>query len=88
MVAGTVESFQPDRLFDLVSIFHVLEHVRQPQLALAKMSSWLKDDGWLVVEVPNIESYLAKTSRFELEVYGVGALVLFFARDLGWLAGG
>lgn len=41
---------------DLVTLYHVLEHLRDPHLALSTCAEWLREDGLCVVEVPNIES--------------------------------
>ncbi len=42
--------------FDIVTIWHVLEHTEDPGFVLARLCSWLKPDGVLVVEVPNVEA--------------------------------
>jgi 2-polyprenyl-3-methyl-5-hydroxy-6-metoxy-1,4-benzoquinol methylase len=41
---------------DLVTMFHVLEHLRDPRVVFTRCASWLKPDGLLVVEVPNFGS--------------------------------
>lgn len=41
---------------DLVTLYHVLEHLRDPVAALTRIGSWLRPGGTLVVEVPNIEA--------------------------------
>jgi len=46
----------PPESFDLVTIWHVLEHTEDPGSVLALLRSWLKSDGMLVVEVPNVEA--------------------------------
>ena len=48
-------AFAPES-FDLVTIWHVLEHTEDPGSVLALLRSWLKSDGMLVVEVPNVEA--------------------------------
>lgn len=58
---GTLESFEcPDNSFDMVTMFHVLEHLSSPSQALGKIYSWLKKNGYIVIEVPNIESPTAQ----------------------------
>jgi 2-polyprenyl-3-methyl-5-hydroxy-6-metoxy-1,4-benzoquinol methylase len=42
--------------FDLVTIWHVLEHTEDPGFILARLRSWLRPEGVLVVEVPNVEA--------------------------------
>jgi len=46
----------PDRSFDLVTIYHVLEHLHDPGAALDRIAAWLVPGGLAVVEVPNIEA--------------------------------
>ena len=60
IVEGTIENLDEQEKFDIITIFHVLEHLPDPRLALEKIKSHLKKDGILALEVPNIESYLAK----------------------------
>ncbi|MBP7828572.1 MAG: class I SAM-dependent methyltransferase [Kiritimatiellae bacterium] len=50
----------PDRSFDLITIWHVLEHVVDPRELLATCRALLKDDGRLVVEVPNLDSWQSR----------------------------
>ncbi|WP_347988212.1 class I SAM-dependent methyltransferase [Methylomonas sp. AM2-LC] len=42
--------------FDLITIWHVLEHTEDPFFVLCKLRDLLKPQGVLVVEVPNIEA--------------------------------
>lgn len=57
---GTIETFTAEKKFDLVTLFHVLEHLKNPKNEIKKIRDFLKPNGHLVLEVPNIESYLAK----------------------------
>jgi 2-polyprenyl-3-methyl-5-hydroxy-6-metoxy-1,4-benzoquinol methylase len=41
---------------DLVTMYHVLEHMRDPGSVVRKCASWLKAGGLMVIEVPNLES--------------------------------
>jgi SAM-dependent methyltransferase len=51
--------FAADR-FDLITTFHVLEHVPDPLAMLRRMLEWLAPDGLLVIEVPNVGSLGAR----------------------------
>lgn len=61
---GTVESAPfPPGSFDLVLMSHSLEHLPSPVDALRRIHTFLKDDGLLVVHVPNVHS-------LEFKVFG------------------
>ena len=46
----------PENHFDVVTCFHVLEHLADPLSALRKIATTLKPGGYLLLEVPNVES--------------------------------
>lgn len=45
-------------LFDVITLFHVFEHLSDPRVWLIKLSEYLKDGGYLVIEVPNANDIL------------------------------
>lgn len=49
--------------FDLITIFHVLEHLRDPRAGLARLAGWLKPGGHLYVEVPNALTEVSSPSN-------------------------
>jgi len=54
VIKGTVETVDfPPRSFDIISLNHVLEHLREPLEVLERIKKWLKDDGLFCVEVPS-----------------------------------
>ena len=53
--ADALPSALVGRQFDVVTMFHSLEHCRDPALAVANAASLLKPNGLLVIEVPNME---------------------------------
>ena len=51
-------------MFDVITLFHVLEHLPQPQKLLGALAKDnLKEKGILVIEVPNIKSWQAAFSK-------------------------
>ena len=44
----------PAASFDLITAFHVVEHLPDPATALRNMLGWLAPDGLMIVEVPNV----------------------------------
>lgn len=49
-----------DSGLDAVVMWHVLEHLDDPRAALARVHSWLRPGGVLLVGVPNISSWQAR----------------------------
>jgi 2-polyprenyl-3-methyl-5-hydroxy-6-metoxy-1,4-benzoquinol methylase len=61
----------PDGEFDLVILWHVLEHVRSPRAMLTEVARILKPGGTLLVAVPNfgsLEARLGGRDWFHLDV--------------------
>lgn len=57
------EAHYPDQHFDVITMFHTLEHASDPRNYLREINRILKRDGLLVVAVPNIESLKAKLTK-------------------------
>jgi SAM-dependent methyltransferase len=56
---------------DLVTLWHVLEHLDDPGGALSRIAAWLRPGGALVVGVPNLDSVQARIAGerwFHLDV--------------------
>lgn len=54
---GTLEKPKfPDNYFDVITLWHVLEHLPYPDSILSEIHRIIKKDGILLLEVPNIES--------------------------------
>jgi len=63
----------PDAFFDVVTLWHVLEHVPDPRAELTEIYRILRPGGLLVIETPNIASLtfqLCKKSWFPLGIPG------------------
>lgn len=46
----------PDKFFDVITLWHVFEHLEYPLESLQKIKKILKDDGLLIIESPNYAS--------------------------------
>lgn len=46
----------PDNYFDVITMWHVLEHIYDPNEELQEINRILKDDGILILSIPNIKS--------------------------------
>lgn len=47
----------PDEFFDIITCFHVLEHLENPVESIKKAFRLMKKGGLLILEVPNISSF-------------------------------
>lgn len=45
----------PENHFDIITMWHSLEHTQDPRSVLLKAKKWLKKNGILVIDVPNYE---------------------------------
>ncbi|MFN9805422.1 MAG: class I SAM-dependent methyltransferase [Betaproteobacteria bacterium] len=62
--AGTLDDVDFDSgEFDLITMFHVLEHVPDPAAALRRLGSWLRPGGHLYIEVPNALTAVSSPSN-------------------------
>ena len=61
---GKLEEVEFDEeFFDIIILFHVLEHLDDPSSVLKKAKLLLKKDGYLLIEVPNFNSFESKLFR-------------------------
>ena len=61
---GTIDQVElPTRSFDFVRFWHVLEHVPDPLRALRAARERLRDDGMIIIGVPNFASLPARLAR-------------------------
>lgn len=68
---GELEAVRPSPQFDLIILFQVLEHLRDPISVLQQCARLLVPGGTLVVAVPNLDSWQAKVcgdSWFHLDM--------------------
>lgn len=59
----------PQDYFDMITLWHVLEHLKEPRQTLEKIRLLLKDDGILVIESPDFSSVQSKI--FKSKWYGL-----------------
>ena len=55
-VMETEQGFSPNS-FDVITLWHVLEHLPKPEISIAAYRELLKKEGALVIAVPNFESH-------------------------------
>jgi 2-polyprenyl-3-methyl-5-hydroxy-6-metoxy-1,4-benzoquinol methylase len=56
----TVEKFNTEEKFDTIFLFHVIEHLKYPDVVIEKCKNMLKENGTLIMETPNCASFERK----------------------------
>jgi 2-polyprenyl-3-methyl-5-hydroxy-6-metoxy-1,4-benzoquinol methylase len=82
-IMGSLEEVEDK--FDLVTMFHVLEHIPEPIKFLTSVKNNIKIDGLLVIEVPNLDDALLKiyeSSSFSNFTFWDNHLYTYNARTL------
>jgi 2-polyprenyl-3-methyl-5-hydroxy-6-metoxy-1,4-benzoquinol methylase len=69
-----------DPNFDVITLWHVLEHVHKLNETIARLKSLLKPDGLLIIAVPNHESYDARFYKEYWAAYDVPRHLYHFNR--------
>lgn len=81
-----VEDFELDKKFDLISSFHVIEHIENPNIFLQNIYRLLNDDGYLFLECPSIDRWYGKTIDFffwdvHINTFSEKTLLAFLAKN-------
>ncbi|MDD5431753.1 MAG: class I SAM-dependent methyltransferase, partial [Candidatus Omnitrophica bacterium] len=82
---GCFENLKVIAPFEFISLFHVLEHVPDPNATLQMIKTILSKDGYLIIEVPDITSPSAKIYKWEELRIGKEHLSYFNKHSLGQL---
>lgn len=71
----------PDYSFDVITLWHVLEHVPNLEEQINLLGRLLKKDGLLIVAVPNYKSYDAKVYQEHWAAFDVPRHLYHFSRS-------
>jgi 2-polyprenyl-3-methyl-5-hydroxy-6-metoxy-1,4-benzoquinol methylase len=78
-----------DQTFDIITLFHVLEHLPDPVNILRRLAGMLRPEGSIIIEVPNADDALLtlyECDAFSRFTYWSCHLFLFNQRTLALLA--
>jgi 2-polyprenyl-3-methyl-5-hydroxy-6-metoxy-1,4-benzoquinol methylase len=59
-VRNSINDFKKNSTYDVISLFHVLEHIHELRKTSKKIITHLKSGGYLIIAVPNYESWDGK----------------------------
>ena len=79
-VYSSINDIKIETKFNLITSFHVFEHLKDPITVLIKLSKHLKKDGEIIIEVPNSDDALLtlyKSKSFAKFTYWSQHLFLF-----------
>jgi SAM-dependent methyltransferase len=88
-IMSSVDSVAETGGFDLITAFHVIEHLSDPRAMLAELAGVLKKNGRMIIEVPSSEDVLLNLydcEAFQRFTYWSQHLFLFNASTLEMLA--
>ena len=68
--------------YDMVTMFHLLEHISQPELLLKKVKEMVKPGGYLVVEVPNVANRMMEASEAFNNFFYIRDHVAYYTPEL------
>lgn len=79
VLVGDVESVKIssgyEKYFDIILFADILEHLKEPSEVLLRFSKYLKDDGVIIISVPNIANWRIRFQllfgNFDYQEYGI-----------------
>jgi len=74
-------SFYEEKKFDVITMWHVLEHVRNLSEYIKQLKSLLKENGRLIIAVPNFKSYDAKHYKQFWAAFDVPRHLFHFSQE-------
>ena len=80
--ATTDELEQEGQMFDVITMYHVLEHISHPVDCLTKIAKLLRPGGLMVIEVPNVGGLEAGLKGSNWHYYKVDHVNYFRPSDL------
>lgn len=71
----------PDHFFDIVTLYNVLEHIHNPIQVCNEIHRILKKDGFLVIQVPNKDSFQCKIFKKRWAAFDVPRDLYYFGLE-------
>ncbi|MDP2175112.1 MAG: class I SAM-dependent methyltransferase [Bacteroidota bacterium] len=63
LIKTTISDFNPNMKFDIITLWHYLEHDYHLEETVEKLQNFLNTDGQLIIEVPNYKSITAQFQK-------------------------
>lgn len=72
----------PEQVSDVVTLFHVLEHVADPVAFARRLRSLVRPGGVFICEVPNVDELLLETCSDYRQFYWIRAHLSYFSKPI------
>jgi len=80
-ISADLISIEGEKSFDIITMWHVLEHIHKLNETIEKIYTLLKESGKLVIAVPNVESYDAKVFKQYWAAYDIPRHLYHFSKE-------
>lgn len=87
-VFSNLSEIPKEKKYDIITLFHVLEHLPDPKFILSELSHLMADNGQVIIEVPSADDILLtlyQNEPFSHFTYWSCHLFLFTAKTLSML---
>jgi len=81
MGLNLIENLNADEKFDVITLWHVLEHIPNPDEILEKLKLLLTEKGKLIIAVPNYKSFDAEYYKEYWAAYDVPRHIFHYSKD-------
>ncbi len=79
-IVSSLENIENNSL-DIITLWHVLEHIPNPEEILSQLKSKLKENGILIIAVPNYKSYDAKFYKESWAAWDVPRHIFHYGKE-------
>lgn len=76
------EMDMPNESFDIITLWDVLEHIDEANTFVAKCAELTKPGGYIVIQVPQIDSYIAKRRKERWNMMGLDHVNYFSKKTI------
>jgi predicted SAM-dependent methyltransferase len=73
---------KPNKSYDIITMWDVFEHINQADLVVEKCSNLIKDSGYLFMQIPQIDSFVAKHQKENWTMIGPGHVNYFSKKTI------
>lgn len=82
VITGELQKIKfENEFFDVITLWHILEHIPYPLDFLSEILRIMKKDGILIIEVPNIGSYISSLVLEDWELLAPKEHLFYFTED-------